>query len=181
MDSNEISFSSQVFNSNNFHHHDHPHPRHFIYGNKKLLYDIKIAIVVTIGAIIVLGCIIYIVLQCRRKPRVSFVLPRHRDSFSGQQNLMDNIETTETLLNGDPGIKEKDDERYREFYVWSNETILNGVIYSDCVYAINHWTVRMSGELCSESHQSSQLLIISEYILTLGVMFLISIYDADAM
>uniref|UniRef100_A0A0L8GPA4 Uncharacterized protein n=1 Tax=Octopus bimaculoides TaxID=37653 RepID=A0A0L8GPA4_OCTBM len=115
--SNEISLASQIFRSNNFHHHERLHSHHFIYGNKKLLYNIKIAIVVTLGVIVVLGCIIYIVLQCRRKTRVTFLLPRHRDSFSDQHNLIDSVETTETLLNGELGIKERDDEQCREFYV----------------------------------------------------------------
>ena len=87
-----------------------------IHDNKKLIYEIKIGIISVIGSIIILVCLIYIAIQCKRSSSKLYntYMKNRRPDLKASDGLND---STENLLQGKThiSIKKKHD---KEFFVW---------------------------------------------------------------
>ena len=70
-----------------------------MHDNKKLIYEIKIGIISVIGSIIIIVCLIYIVVQCRRSSMHLYnCYLRNRRPFDRSRKMMESNGSTESLL-----------------------------------------------------------------------------------
>lgn len=72
---------------------------HLMQDNKQVIYEIKIGIISVIGSLIIIVCLIYIVVQCKRNStKIYTKLARNRRPLDGRRSNSEIHSSTESLL-----------------------------------------------------------------------------------
>ena len=90
-----------------------------MHDNKQLIYEMKIGIISVIGSIIIIVCLIYIAIQCRRSSNYvynNYIRNRRTDKDS-RKKLLHRQDSTESLLQTKAFISINGGKCDKEFYV----------------------------------------------------------------
>lgn len=84
--------------------------------DRYIIHEMKIFIILVIGCIVIMACVIYIIVQCKRKAGYAVKLCRNRKESSDVKKLIDNHESVESLLHvTSPNLSRS--QINKEFYV----------------------------------------------------------------
>lgn len=89
-----------------------------IHDNKQLIYETKLGLIVVIGSVVIIVCLIYIGIQCKRKSKQIYKSVENRRRFERLKESKNYHESMESLLDSHTLIT-INNESGKEFFVWS--------------------------------------------------------------
>lgn len=91
---------------------------HIMLENRHIVFEIKLSLILILGCLAILACIIYIIMQCKRKQSTTMTFARNRCGSCDKRALLRHSHEAKKMLSHNEIIGET--KQSKEFFVWEN-------------------------------------------------------------